>query len=169
MTEFKRKMTKALLSLREEMRETLSQHIVEDVYKQFKPAEYERRGTNGGLQEQALNADSHASVSPDGSLYTIYISFKPDGNHPDESEWAEDGVYPVHGDELIGRIENWNPRYSYPPRKRKLPSRPFWKKFVSEMVDNGMAEHFFVSAMRDQGEEMVEDGSIIREPGDGDY
>ena len=86
-----------------------------------------------------------------------------------EGEWAEDGVYPVHGDDLIGRIENWNPRYSYPPRRKRLPARPFWRNFVSEMVDDGMAEHFFARAMREQGDDVIEDGSIVRESGDGDY
>lgn len=168
-TEFQGKMTKGLLALRDGMRETLSKHVVKDVYKAYQPIKYARRGDAGGLQTQALNATSHADVSSDGTNYRIYINFSPNGNHSMESEWAEDGVYPVHGDDLIGRIESWNPRYSYPPRHKRLPRRPFWQNFISEMVDDGMAEHIFASAMREQGEEVIEDGSIIREPGDGDY
>jgi hypothetical protein len=168
-TEFQSKMVKGLLAIRDGMRESLSQHVINDVYHAYQPSEYERRGDAGGLREQALNATSHADGSADGTSYRIYINFSPNGNHPRESEWAEHGVRPVHGDDLIGRIENWNPKYSYPPHHRRLPNRPFWKNFVSEMVDDGMAEHFFASAMREQGEDVVEDGSIVREPGDGDY
>lgn len=168
-TEFQGKMVKGLLGLRDGMREALAQHVIKDIYNAYSPNEYERRGDAGGLQAQALNATSHADGSPDGTSYRIYINFSPNGNHPKEREWAEDGVRPVHGDDLIGRIENWNPRYSYPPRHKRLPKRPFWQNFVSEMVDEGMAEYFFTSAMRAQGEEVIEDGSIVREPGDGDY
>ena len=168
-TEIRSKIAKGLASLRDDMRESLSQHVVKDVYRAYSPNEYERRGEAGGLQGQALNATSHADGSMDGTSYRIYIQFSPDGNHPRESEWAEDRVRPVHGDDLIGRIENWNPRYSYPPRHKRLPGRPFWRNFVSEMVDDGMAEYFFARAMREQGEDVIEDGSIVREPGDGDY
>ena len=168
-TEIRAKIAKGLMGLRDGMRESLAQHVVKDVYKAYQPVQYERRGDNGGLQAQAMNATSHADGSPDGTSYRIYISFSPNGNHSMEREWAEDGVYPVHGDDLIGRIENWNPRYSYPPRHRRLPRRPFWKNFVSAMVDDGMAEHIFASAMRELGEEVIEDGSIVRESGDGDY
>lgn len=167
--EMKPKMTKALLSLRDDMRESLSEHVVKDVYQKYSPAEYARREMNGGLQAQALNAESHANASPDGSSYRIYISFSPNGNHPDERSWAEDGVSPVHGDDFIGRIEKKNPRYSYPPRHKNLPYRPFWKNFVSDMVDAGLAEYFFARSMREQGEDVIEDGSIVREPNDGDY
>jgi hypothetical protein len=168
-TELRGRIAKGLMALRDNMRESLAQHVVKDVYNAYQPNMYERRGENGGLQQQALNATSHADGSPDGTSYRIYINFAPNGNHSMESDWAKEGVYPVHGDDLIGRIENWNPRYSYPPRHKRLPSRPFWRNFVSEMVDDGMAEYFFASAMREQGDDVIEDGAIFREPGDGDY
>lgn len=168
-TEVRGRIAKGLMGLRDGMRESLAQHIVKDVYNAYQPNQYERRGDGGGLQAQAMNATSHADGSPDGTSYRIYINFAPNGNHPMESDWAEDDVYPVHGDDLIGRIEKWNPRYSYRPRHKRLPSRPFWQNFISEMVDDGMAEYLFASAMRAQGDEVIEDGAITRESGDGNY
>lgn len=168
-TELKSRMAKGLMALRDDMRESLSQHIVKDVYNAYQPNEYERRGSAGGLQEQALNATSHADASADGTSYRIYIQFSPNGNHPDEGKWAERNVRPVHGDDLIGRIEKWSPAYSFRPKHKHLPNRPFWQEFVKEMVDAGMAEHFFARAMREQGDEVIEDGAIVREAGDGDY
>ena len=166
--EMKDKIANALKGLRDDMRGSLADHVQKDVYDAYKdPNEYERRGLNGGLQGQALNATSHATIeSMDGTHYRIYIQFQPDGNHPDSHQWKEP---PVHGDDFIGRIENWNPKYPYPPRHRRLPKRPFWKNFVEDMVDNGSADVSFATALRAQDEEVLEDFDVEREPGDGDY
>lgn len=162
-TELAKEVGKAMDDVGADMQDALAQHVETDVYARFSPKEYERRGAGGGLIAQARTAKIYnhgAGVS---------LEYKPDGNHPKEGEWEEIGVVPVHGDDLIGRIENWNPRYSFPPRKKRLPKRPFWQKFVDEMVDDGMLEHFFVNAMRRQGEEIIEDGQIVREEKDGAY
>lgn len=162
-TELAKEVEKAMDDVGEDMRDALAQHIETDVYDKFSPREYERRGDDGGLIAQARTA----KIYNHGAGVTM--EYKPDGSHPKESEWREHGVVPAHGDDLIGRIEKWNPRYSFPPRKRRLPKRPFWQKFVSEMVDDGMLEHFFANAMRRQGEEITEDGQITREEKDGNY
>lgn len=164
--QFKTEMTHALLSTRDEMRAALAKHVQEDVYDKFSPNQYERRGMNGGLAGQALNATSHADGDPASVSYRICLDYKPDGNHPNQSEWKE---APVHGDDLISRIENWNPKYPYPPRRRRLPRRPFWQKFVDEMVDEGMLEYYIASALREQGEDVTEDGAITRDAQDGEY
>ena len=167
--ELRTKTAKALKSVRDEMREALSEHVTKDVYDAYDPIQYSRRKLDGGLQGQALDATSHAEGSLDGKSYRLYIEFKPNGNHPDEAQWRAEGVSPVHGDDLIGRIENWNPKYSFPPRNKPLPRRPFWQKFVEEMVDNGAIEYYFAAAMRAEGENVIEDGGVIREPNDGAY
>lgn len=162
-TELAKKVGKAMDAVGADMQDALAQHIETDVYAIYSPEEYERRGTGGGLIAQALTAKIYnhgAGVS---------LEYKPDGSHPKENEWREDGVSPVHGDDLIRRIEQWNPKYSYPPKHKRLPKRQFWQKFVNEMVDDGMLEHFFVNAMREQGEEIIEDGNVIRDANDGAY
>lgn len=166
--ELQTKIGAALAEVRDDMRDTLARHVEKDVYKAYQnPIEYERRGVNGGLQGQAMNATVHAGpIGQDGKNYRIYLEFKPDGNHPDAANWKEP---PVHGDEFISRIENWNPKYPYPPRHRKLPRRPFWQKYVEELMDDGMADVFLARALRAQGEEVIEDFGVEREAEDGDY
>jgi len=166
--EIQTKIGAALADVRDDMRATLARHVEKDVYKAYpNPIEYERRGMNGGLQGQALTATVHASpVGADGKNYRIYLEYKPDGSHPDSADWRQP---PIHGDELISRIEKWDPKYPYPPRYRKLPRRPFWQNFVEELVDDGMADVYFAQALRAQGEDVEEDYGVEREAEDGTY
>lgn len=149
---------KALDEVGADMQDALAQHIETDVYDPYSPKMYERRGSAGGLLEQAQKAKIYNHGNG------VSIEYKPDGTHPKVAGWHK-----VDGDELIGRIEKHSPEYNWLPKRGKIPNRPFWQKFTEEMVDDGMAEHFFASAMRGQKIEITEDGEIFREPADGTY
>lgn len=149
----------ALNDVGADMQGVLAKHIETDVYPAYSPSVYERRGNNGGLIAQAMEAKIYPH-GPGG----ISIEFKPDGGHPTESAWAE-----VHGDSLIGRIEKHSPEYHWLPKRRKIPNRPFWQNFVRELIDDGTVEYYYAAAMRRRGIDLVEDGRVIREPNDGSY
>jgi len=141
-----------------DMQSALAKHIETDVYAAYSPKLYERRGMDGGLVAQAMTAKIYnhgAGVS---------IEYKPDGMHPKVPGWNK-----VHGDDLIGRIEKHSPEYNWLPKNKTIPNRPFWQNFVSEMVDDGTAEYYYAAAMRRQGEDVTEDGAIVREANDGAY
>lgn len=142
-----------------DMQDSLARHIETDVYDAYpNPSMYERRGNDGGLVAQA----STAKIYNGGNR--VAIEYKPDGMHPTVSGWHK-----VDADDLVGRIEKHSPEYNWLPKRRKIPDRPFWQKFVNEMVDDGMAEYFLASALRRRDYDVVEDGNIVREPNDGAY
>lgn len=149
---------KALDDVGADMQSALARHVETDVYSTYQPNVYERRGENGGIIAQAREARIYNHGNG------VAIEFKPDGTHPTESAWSK-----VHGDDLIGRIEKHSPEYQWIPKKRRLPNRPFWQKFVNEMVDEGMTEHYFADAMRRLDFDVTEDGSVTRDGEDGEY
>ncbi len=154
---FSDKIKTAMNTVGADMQVALAQHIESDVYKAYpNPVEYERRKENGGLIAQARQAKIYNHGSG------VSLEYKPDGMHENPAWHTADA------DDLIGRIERKSPPY-FPKAQERVPERPFWQNFVSEMVDEGMAEHFFAEAMRQLGEDVTEDGTIFREPNDGEY
>lgn len=149
---------KAMNDVGADMQSALARHIETDVYAAYDPNMYERRGMNGGLVAQAMTAKIYNHGTD------VSIEYKPDGMHPTVPGWNK-----VHGDDLIGRIEKHSPEYNWLPKKKTIPNRPFWQKFVEEMVDDGTAEYYYAAAMRRQGEDVIEDGAIVRDATDGTY
>ena len=126
-------MAAAMPELKKDMANCLAEHVQGDVYEKFEPSEYVRRGESGGLID--IDGSSFFDVRRNG-VRMIYL---PSG----ESEQVKDENQ-IDGDALIGRIENKRPEYDW---RRKPGKRPFFTKFVTEMVEDGRAERTLVDAM----------------------
>lgn len=124
-------MAAAMPELKKDMADCLAEHVQGDVYEKFDPKTYVRRGEYGGLAD--IEGSSLFDVRQNG-VRMIYL---PSG----ESEQVED---PINGDALIGRIENRNPDYDWTRKPRK---RPFFTRFLEEMIEDGRAERTLVFAM----------------------
>lgn len=156
---FSRALSEAINDVGADMQDSLARHIETDVYAKYpNPSMYERRKMDGGLVAQAMKAKIYNGGN------RIAIEYKPDGMHPTVAGWHK-----VDADDLVGRIEKHSPEYNWLPKKRKIPNRPFWQKFVDEMVNDGMAEYFLANALRRRDFDVVEDGDVVREPTDGAY
>lgn len=143
-----------------DMQDALARHIETDVYEAYSPVSYKRRSENGGLGTPLndMNANSHIYNHGAG----VSIEYKPTGGHANEAWHTADG------DALTRRLETKSPPY-FKRAQGRVPPRPFWQEFVDEVVDGGMAEHFFAAAMRRLGEEVTEDGNLVRDANDGVY
>lgn len=157
-------MISALPNVREDMKASLRKHLLTDVYDAFHNRVYERRKDNGGLGTSLLasvdNVIPIGDINDDASWAEVGFNYLPSGEHPQWPEGQE-----TNRNELIRRIESGGPYYW----RRKPGKREFWKNFVDEMVDDGELEDSFVRAMQMVGEEVISDGSLVRETGDGEY
>lgn len=125
----------ALDGVLSETLDRLKSHIKSDVYDQWTPTEYERRGEEGGI----IDLDTHlwphhpsilAGVENNTPIARFDFNYRPTG---ESEQWR----IPAYGDALIGRIENGT-GYEW---KTHPGARPFWHNFVSEMIDeNGFGE-----------------------------
>ena len=127
-------LTGALPALKDDMAQCLAEHVQKDVYDQFTPTEYQRRGDDGGLADIEGNAAFVLGAD------SVSMDYQPSG----ESEQVR---YPLNGDALIGRIEHLNPEYDW---TRKPPARPFFENFVTELIEGGRAEETLVRAMNER-------------------
>lgn len=143
-----------------DMQDALARHIDKDIYNMYSPVRYERRSENGGLGTPLNDIKANSRIYNHGA--GVSLEYKPTGDHANASWHTADA------DELIRRIETKSPPY-FPKAQKRVPSRPFWQNLVNELVDEGMAEHYFAAAMRRRGEEVIEDGAIIRDANDGVY
>lgn len=162
-TEINPAVAKANDAVAETMREVLAQHIANDVYAEYSPKLYERRGATGGLIDMNKNADLLSDST------RAKIQYKPSGDHPSVSGWHK-----VDGDDLIGRIESHNPEYNWLPKSGNgIPDRPFWQNFVNEMVDGGTMETVWANALRgalpDGWTLDIANGGVQRDANDGNY
>ena len=182
------KMQRIAESVGNEMKDTLAHRIEEDVYKEYTPRVYPRRSEHPGygtpLDDMEKNVDLYPKSIPGKAEITF--SYKPNGSHSgtfgdfyDEKKLlrihkkASDPVKPnpVHGDDLIRRIETGR-GYDYrPSSKAKHPftePRPFWANFVAEMLEGGGFDGALKRAFRAEGIEIT-DVHTERENGDGNY
>ncbi len=146
-------------ALADEMRQCLREHVVEDVYAAFQPEEYVRREDNGGLLDMSASATVYSDERDGGMNLTLLYS--PSGATDGEGEPVDPHV---DGDDLINRIEKKAPEYNW---RRKPKKRPFFSRFVEEMLD-GRAEETLVRAMNgaDPTLELTEDMGMIRDEDD---
>ncbi len=162
--------TKALDSVGADMASALERHIQKDVYDKYSPAVYKRRSENTGLGtplsemgDLKPGGGGNATVFNHGNGLTF--DYSPTGEHT-TTKW-----HTADGDEIIGTIEKLSPPYTWPPKKRKMPQRPFWQNFVDEMVDAQELEQYFVNSLlminADIG--VRADGGITRDAQDGNY
>lgn len=170
----------AIRNMEAPLKDDLYRHIEKDVYATYRPKEYPRRRDNEGFGIPLNNMDANASLSliPHGFAF----SYMPDGSHsgttadlsPKSKNYDADRPQPikpnpVHGDDLIRRIEtgkgyDWNMGNHYPGE------RPFWQNFVNDEMGGLLAQHF-LEAMKQAGNEdiVVDWGDVVRESSDGEY
>lgn len=151
-------------------RDTLKKHIDKDVYDAYEPVVYKRRsddhkyGISLGAQvysEPFTKVIPATNFNSGGRLgFTARIWFNPSGEHK-VKKWNT-----ASGNDLIGRIEKKSPAYTW--GQDEVPARPFWQRFIDEMVGGGEFENSFVDAMRGT-EDIVADGNVIEDPSDRDY
>lgn len=132
-------MSKVANSVYGDMRDALKRHVESDVYDKslYKPKVYKRRSEAEGrgtpLNDIEGNAFPIIRTIPGAA--EIGINYMPTGEHKNE-KW-----HTADGNELIGRIEKKNPPYTWEPKTGpQIPERPFWQKFVDEMIDTGFGD-----------------------------
>lgn len=154
-----------------DMKEALESHIVGDVYDAYNPTKYKRRSEHEGMGVSLLESAEKATQLGQrgwifGSEWGVGLGYEPNGMH-ENWEWADD----ISSDKLIGRIENKNPAYHFNPRKGEIPKRPFWQKFVEEMIEGGRFERVLEKELKLR--KIAEPGDhitgIIRQSEDGVY
>ena len=160
----------ALLNVKDRMESSLKEHIQEDVYDAYTPHRYRRRSKNENIGTPLIdlekNADVHARQNENGS-YQIYLRYMPTGAH-ENAAWSSSGKKGVDGDDLISRIEKNDPAYWWPPKKESALERPFWQKYVEEMIDGGGFAEALQQGFASQGYQVTID-SVTRTPDDGNY
>lgn len=132
--QFGRAVGVAMGVLENDMEACLREHIENDVYDQFDPKEYIRRRENGGLLDFGAG-----HLQKGGAADRARIEYTPSGEDP---QWRN----PANGDEMIRRIESQTPPYDW---ARHPGDRPFFRNFVSEMIEGGRAETVFVGAVNE--------------------
>ena len=176
--EIGKKTQSALRHVALEMREDLKRHIDEEVYEKYTPKVYPRRKDNPGfgipLNDMEHNASGYAHFT-DGLDNGISFLYQPDGSHsgttadlkPNSKYYNADNPRPikpnpVHGDDLIQRIETGK-GYDWDVH---VGRRPFWTHFKQEQLNSKMEENF-IAGMREAGEmDIVADGGVQEEDGD---
>lgn len=171
----------ALPNVMNNARDTLKKHIDEDVYEAYTPEVYRRRSDNPdmgvSLGAQAYQEPYTKVIPPAGGnvggklVITSKLYYNPSGEHKYPIWSSGSGKRPkwvlnLDGNELISRIEKKSPAYNW--GQDKVPARPFWQRFVDEMVDGGELEKSFVSAMSGK-EKIVADGNVFEDSFDRDY
>lgn len=163
----------ALPEVMDNAKDTLKKHIDEDVLSEsvYKPKVYKRRSDNNGLgvslSAQAQMEPYTKIIAPTGGnvggklKITSRLYFNPSGAHKYE-KW-----HTADYNELIGRIEKKSPAYTW--GQDQVPPRPFWQRFIDEMIGGGEIEASFVDAMRRKGETVTADGGVTEDPYDREY
>lgn len=171
-----------------EMKDTLAHRIEEDVYKEYTPRVYPRRSEHSGYGTPLDDMEKNVMLFPKSipGKAEITFSYKPDGSHTgtfgdfyDDNKLlrihkkASDPIKPnpVHGDDLIRRIETGK-GYDYRPSSKTAhpftEPRPFWANFVAEMLEGGGFDDALKQAFKAEGIEIT-DVHTERESADGNY
>lgn len=156
-----------------DMKDALEQHIREDVYQEYPdPKMYKRRkddprrGTS--LLASVEDKEYTKQIGPyDYSTGQVVagLSYEPTGEH-ENWRWSD-----VSGDELIGRIEKKEPKYNWEPKDGEIPKRPFWQRFVEEMIEGGRFARVVEDELKRMGIAEPTDHitGVTRENADGNY
>lgn len=146
----------ALQLVGSEMILDLQKHINEDFYDKYDPVAYPRRRDFPAFGTPIIDA-SNMDISVNG--LSLAFTYSPMGFHSgqlkDTLNWNESsgnaamlsGEYPikpnpVHGDDLIRRLQTGK-GYDWHLKKGKdFPARPFWDKFVDEQINERISQNF---------------------------
>lgn len=165
------------------MQDRLAESINRNVYRRYYPRVYLRRKNRPefGIALNDMEHTTHAtfdnpaagsvggalnfSYLPDGSNSATTADLDPYNDFYDADHPKSINPNPVEGDSLIRRIETGR-GYATPFARR----RPFWQKFVEQMIDGGEIEREFERGLTLAGQELLPDNSAVeREPQDGNY
>lgn len=147
--------------VKEDMKNTLQVHIIEDVYEQYTPIIYLRRFDYPEYGESMSDGETMDGWIENGRLHFFYTFGGWHALYPDDPYYPE-------GDKIIKTIQDGTKYPSYPWGVRINP-RPFWDNFVADMIDKGMAEQYLVKAMNyyDDRLQVKGDGKVIKDGNDG--
>lgn len=171
-----------MAAIQADMKQALSDSIERNVYSE-KHNVYPRRSENPGygpaLNDMEANVTDLGGMNMDGTKYYVGIRYQPSGEHKGKfgeffteeeleelKKKKEDPIKPnpVHGDELIRRIETGK-GYDWDYDK----ARPFWTPFVEEQLSGKLLDSF-ERAMAMEGLVVTDDGGgVVSETGDGAY
>ena len=182
------KMQRIAESVGNVMKETLEHRIEEDVYKEYTPRVYPRRSEHPGYGVPLNDMEKTVTLYPKSIPGKAEVTFmyQPSGEHSgtfgeffNEDQLARlhkkasDPIKPnpVHGDDLIRRIETGRGYDYHPSSKDPHPftePRPFWANFVAEMLEGGEFDRAVKSAFAAEGID-IQDVHTERENSDGNY
>ena len=142
-----------------DIKELYKRHVQTDIYDQWEPTEYIRRGASGGLIDFDHNGSiypTEGSVSEDTFTVAMKFSYRPDGS-------SEQWEHPLGTDDLIRRIETGE-GYEW----RKHPgARPFWTNFLNEAIEGNAFADSVLRGLEIQGIEVEGFPYAERESTDG--
>lgn len=135
-----------------DMKAALKRHIELDVYSAYDPIDYLRRSENPSYGTP-LNSDENIGATVSDN--TLIFGYVPTGEH---SLYDDEGL---DNDELI-KVISLAEGYQWYVKKRKIPARPFWNNFISEIIQGGQAEISFVGGINNADKELnaVQTGQI---------
>lgn len=147
-----RAVSAGLNAVSSDMMAALKNHIELDVYAAYDPKDYLRRSDNPQYGTPLNSNDNIGAVVVDN---TLIFGYAPTGEHALYDEEIND-------DELI-RVISLAEGYQWDVGKRKIPPRPFWHNFLSEMIYGKQAELSLVGGMNnaDKDLKVVQTGEII--------
>ena len=150
------------------MKDALQRHIETDVYNAYTPKVYPRRSETPAFGAPLSDMEANTAVNNRGAGVTL--TYLPSGTHsgttadlPQSSSYYNPDnprpikPNPVHGDNLIRRIETGQ-GYDW---DTDVPARPFWQNFVNEMEGVGGLFDAFAAAMAAQGFIVTADGGMV--------
>lgn len=126
-----------------DMSAALKKHIELDVYAMYTPKDYLRRSDNPAYGTP-LNSDENIGATVVDN--TLIFGYVPTGEH---SLYEEE----IDNDDLI-RVIELGKGYQWFVGKRKIPPRPFWDNFVTEMIQGKQAEISFVGGMNNTDKDL---------------
>lgn len=125
-TAINKQIPKALLYAGSEMVANLQKHIESDVYDEYSPKVYERRGYSGGLP-----STEYMNYFTVGNNFVF--TYKPLGTH-ENPDWST-----AYGDNLIKIIQSGK---SYKFKPKNVGERPFWNNFVDDQSNGEFMKNF---------------------------
>ena len=177
-TKFYTAVQAGLTAVGSELTKHLQEHIRKDVYDAYTPKSYPRRS---GHPQFGTPLESPQNMDLQVNKLSLIFSYEPTGDHSgtkkDRLDWsALKKKYqtapnqpikpnPVHGDDLIRRIETGE-GYDWDVA---VPERHFWNNFVEEAVGaGGWTEKVLVKAMNTADNTLgaISDGRVTQDGND---
>lgn len=112
-----------LVSVGEDLCESLQQHVEKDVYGKYSPKSYVRTGEMADL--------NNMNVSINGSILDFEYRFRTESNPP----------YFENSDDVIRAIQD--SEYLWDVGQMNIPKRPFWDEFYAEQIGDSKVDISF--------------------------